>query len=90
MKRASAADGLDLYLPASTTRPAHALETALRAAVVDGRLPAGTRLPASRALATDLGIARSTVSEIYSRLAAEERTLALALAADALANGLSS
>ncbi|MGW7535112.1 MocR-like pyridoxine biosynthesis transcription factor PdxR [Amycolatopsis sp. NPDC054798] len=71
MKRASAADGLDLYLPVSTTRPAHALETALRAAVVDGRLPVGTRLPASRALATDLGIARSTVSEVYSRLAAE-------------------
>ncbi|MGW4398492.1 MocR-like pyridoxine biosynthesis transcription factor PdxR [Amycolatopsis nivea] len=71
MKRASVAGGLDLYLPVSTTRPAHALETALRAAVVDGRLPVGTRLPASRALATDLGIARSTVSEVYSRLAAE-------------------
>ncbi|WP_037354870.1 MocR-like pyridoxine biosynthesis transcription factor PdxR [Amycolatopsis orientalis] len=71
MKRASATDGLDLYLPVSTTRPAHALETALRAAVVDGRLPVGARLPASRALAADLGIARSTVSEVYSRLAAE-------------------
>ncbi|WP_027927834.1 PLP-dependent aminotransferase family protein [Amycolatopsis benzoatilytica] len=71
MKRASVADGLDLFLPVSTTRPAHALETALREAVVDGRLSVGTRLPASRALAADLGIARSTVSEVYSRLAAE-------------------
>ncbi|MGE7435912.1 MULTISPECIES: MocR-like pyridoxine biosynthesis transcription factor PdxR [Kitasatospora] len=48
-----------------------ALEDALRAAVRDGRLHPGTRLPSSRALATDLGIARNTVAEAYAQLAAE-------------------
>ena len=37
-----------------------------------GRPPAaGTRLPSSRALAADLGIARNTVAEVYSQLVAE-------------------
>jgi GntR family transcriptional regulator / MocR family aminotransferase len=44
---------------------------ALRAAVVDGRLPAGHRLPPSRALAADLGVARGSVAAAYERLAAE-------------------
>jgi GntR family transcriptional regulator/MocR family aminotransferase len=44
---------------------------ALRAAVVDGRLPAGHRLPPSRALAADLGVARGSVASAYERLAAE-------------------
>ncbi|MDR3032852.1 MAG: aminotransferase class I/II-fold pyridoxal phosphate-dependent enzyme, partial [Kitasatospora sp.] len=48
-----------------------ALEDALRTAVRDGRLAAGTRLPSSRALAADLGIARNTVAEAYTQLAAE-------------------
>ena len=37
----------------------------------DGRLPPGTRLPSSRALAADLGIARNTVAEAYAQLVAE-------------------
>ncbi|MEV4560402.1 PLP-dependent aminotransferase family protein [Kitasatospora sp. NPDC049285] len=48
-----------------------ALEDAVRAAVRDGRLATGTRLPSSRALAADLGIARNTVAEAYTQLAAE-------------------
>jgi GntR family transcriptional regulator/MocR family aminotransferase len=44
---------------------------ALRAAIVDGRLPAGHRLPATRALATDLGVARNSVATAYERLVAE-------------------
>ncbi|MFJ1757523.1 PLP-dependent aminotransferase family protein [Kitasatospora sp. NPDC088134] len=48
-----------------------ALEDALRTAVRDGRLAAGTRLPSSRALAVDLGLARNTVAEAYTRLTAE-------------------
>ncbi|MFF4345135.1 PLP-dependent aminotransferase family protein [Kitasatospora sp. NPDC001540] len=48
-----------------------ALEDALRTAVRDGRLAAGTRLPSSRALAVDLGIARNTIAEAYTQLAAE-------------------
>ncbi|HEY0716476.1 MAG TPA: PLP-dependent aminotransferase family protein [Streptosporangiaceae bacterium] len=47
------------------------LETALREAVRTGRLNPGTRLPSSRALAVDLGLARNTVAEAYSQLVAE-------------------
>ena len=47
------------------------LETELRAAIRSGRLAAGTRLPSSRALADDLGLARTTVMEAYSQLQAE-------------------
>ena len=36
-----------------------------------GRLVAGERLPASRALATDLGVSRGVVSDAYMQLAAE-------------------
>ncbi|MFD8483379.1 PLP-dependent aminotransferase family protein [Kitasatospora sp. NPDC059673] len=48
-----------------------ALEDALRTAVRDGRLAPGTRLPSSRALAADLGIARNTIAEAYTQLVAE-------------------
>lgn len=44
---------------------------ALRDAIVDGRLPEGHRLPASRVLAADLGVSRSSVATAYERLAAE-------------------
>lgn len=52
-------------------RRARALEASLRAAIRGGRLAAGTRLPSSRALAQDLGLARSTVSDAYAQLEAE-------------------
>ena len=63
--------GVDLHLDLSGTRVRAGLETALRGAVRGGRLPPGTRLPSSRALAADLGIARNTVAEVYSQLVAE-------------------
>ena len=44
---------------------------ALREAIVDGRLPGGHRLPASRVLAADLGVARNSVTGAYERLIAE-------------------
>ncbi|MBH1935936.1 PLP-dependent aminotransferase family protein [Streptomyces sp. AV19] len=44
---------------------------ALRDAVRSGRLAPGTRLPSSRALAADLGVARNTVAEAYGQLVAE-------------------
>ena len=47
------------------------LEGALRDAIRAGRLRPGTRLPSSRALAADLGVARNTVGEVYSQLVAE-------------------
>ena len=47
------------------------LESALRDAVRSGRLPAGTRLPSSRQLAADLGLARNTIADAYGQLVAE-------------------
>lgn len=43
----------------------------IRGAVLSGDLAAGARLPASRQLAKDLGIARVTVTEAYDQLVAE-------------------
>jgi len=62
---------LNLHLDPGETRPAQALERALRDAIVAGRVPAGHRLPPTRGLAADLGIARTTVSEVYAQLTAE-------------------
>ncbi|MBK3579431.1 winged helix-turn-helix transcriptional regulator, partial [Streptomyces sp. MBT65] len=47
------------------------LTDALRDAVRTGRLAPGTRLPSSRSLAADLGIARNTVADAYADLVAE-------------------
>ncbi|MFS0898542.1 PLP-dependent aminotransferase family protein [Mycolicibacterium litorale] len=44
---------------------------ALRDAIRSGRLLPGTRLPSSRTLAADLGVARNTVARAYSELVAE-------------------
>lgn len=44
---------------------------ALREAVVDGRLAEGDRVPATRDLARQLGVARGTVTAAYDRLTAE-------------------
>ena len=47
------------------------LEHALRAAVRDGRLPAATVLPSTRALARELGVSRGVVGAAYAQLGAE-------------------
>src|SRR5918995_847885 len=47
------------------------VEEGLRAAIRDGRLVPGVRLPSSRALATDLGVTRGVVVDAYDQLAAE-------------------
>lgn len=47
------------------------LEQALRAAVRAGRLAPDTRLPATRKLATELGLSRGTVRAAYDQLIAE-------------------
>ncbi|MBO8193998.1 PLP-dependent aminotransferase family protein, partial [Streptomyces oryzae] len=51
--------------------PRAALLTALRDAIRTGRLAPGTRLPSSRTLAADLGLARNTVADAYAELVAE-------------------
>ncbi|MFD6135592.1 PLP-dependent aminotransferase family protein [Isoptericola sp. NPDC060257] len=67
----SATTGLDLHLALGTPRPGRGLEDALRDAVTSGRLAPRTRLPSTRALAADLGVARGTVAAVYAQLAAE-------------------
>ncbi|MFJ2749254.1 MULTISPECIES: PLP-dependent aminotransferase family protein [unclassified Streptomyces] len=64
--------GADLHLDLTAGRRLRAgLTEALREAARSGRLAAGTRLPSSRTLAADLGIARNTVAEAYAELVAE-------------------
>jgi GntR family transcriptional regulator/MocR family aminotransferase len=62
---------VDLHLELAGHRVRAGLEAALREAVQAGRLVQGTRLPSSRTLAADLGIARNTVAEAYGQLVAE-------------------
>jgi len=47
------------------------LAGAIRAAIIDGRLPAETPLPPTRLLSGDLGVSRGVVVEAYQRLADE-------------------
>jgi len=63
--------GVDLHVEVGGFRVRAGLESALREAVAGGRLPAGLRLPSSRNLARDLGIARNTVVEVYDQLVSE-------------------
>ncbi|MDF5754383.1 PLP-dependent aminotransferase family protein [Spongiactinospora sp. TRM90649] len=64
--------GLDLHLELNVTDGLRTgLERALREAVRSGRLATGTRLPATRRLAGDLGLARGTVRAAYDQLIAE-------------------
>jgi GntR family transcriptional regulator / MocR family aminotransferase len=66
-----AISGVDLHLDLKGTRVRAALESALREAISSGRLRPGSRLPSTRALGGDLGVARNTVAEAYSQLVAE-------------------
>ncbi|MEU0385877.1 PLP-dependent aminotransferase family protein [Streptomyces chartreusis] len=63
--------GIDLHLEPTGPGLRRGLTDALREAVRSGRLAPGTRLPSSRALAADLGIARNTVADAYADLVAE-------------------
>jgi GntR family transcriptional regulator/MocR family aminotransferase len=60
-----------LDLPPFAAGPSRALDAALREAIRSGRLRGGTRLPSTRALAAQLGVARSTVVGVYEQLVAE-------------------
>ncbi|MFF8414947.1 MocR-like pyridoxine biosynthesis transcription factor PdxR [Streptomyces omiyaensis] len=63
--------GADLHLEPRGPRLRAGLMDALREAVRGGRLAPGTRLPSSRQLAADLGVARNTVADAYAELIAE-------------------
>ncbi|WP_158881572.1 PLP-dependent aminotransferase family protein [Amycolatopsis anabasis] len=63
-----------LQLDATTVPRGHRaswLTDAIRKAIADGHLSSGMRLPATRALSQDLGIARGTVTEAFQRLTEE-------------------
>src|SRR5687767_5042789 len=47
------------------------LYRALRLQILEGRLPSGARVPATRALATELGLSRNVVMLAYEQLLAE-------------------
>ncbi|MET7901753.1 PLP-dependent aminotransferase family protein [Streptomyces sp. NPDC005355] len=69
-----AGPGADLHLDlprGGGTGVRAALIRSLRDAVRTGRLAPDTRLPSSRSLAADLGIARNTVADAYGELVAE-------------------
>ncbi|MCX4818864.1 PLP-dependent aminotransferase family protein [Streptomyces sp. NBC_01142] len=63
--------GADLHLELRGSGLRSGLMEALREAARTGRLAPGTRLPSSRSLAADLGIARNTVADAYAELVAE-------------------
>ena len=64
--------GVDLHLETDDGEGRRVgLERALRDAVRDGRLAPGTRLPATRRLAGELGISRGTAKAAYDQLVAE-------------------
>lgn len=63
--------GADLHVELRGSGLRSGLMDALREAARTGRLAPGTRLPSSRSLAVDLGIARNTVADAYAELVAE-------------------
>jgi GntR family transcriptional regulator/MocR family aminotransferase len=68
----------EVLLALDRTRPrlGEQLVSALRAAIGDGRLGPGARLPSSRELAAELGVSRGLVVSAYEQLVAEGRLVA--------------
>lgn len=65
----SRVDGVVLALdPDSTEPPFRQLKAQIVEAIRRGTLTPGTRMPAIRALATDVGIATRTAAKVYSEL----------------------
>ncbi|WP_328619524.1 MocR-like pyridoxine biosynthesis transcription factor PdxR [Streptomyces sp. NBC_00354] len=71
-KRTEAVSGSDfLQLDIGQAPPGGRTEwltARIRAAIADGTLPVGSRLPAGRVLAAELGVSRGLVTEAYQRL----------------------
>jgi GntR family transcriptional regulator / MocR family aminotransferase len=65
-------DWLAAQLDKTSAEPAYRqLLQLMQQAILTGQLAPGTKLPSSRTLATDLGIARNTVLHVYDQLSAE-------------------
>ncbi len=68
---------LTLALDRGAKKPLQAqLAEALRRLILDGRIAPGARLPSSRALAEEHGIARATAVQAFEQLAAEGYVIA--------------
>jgi GntR family transcriptional regulator / MocR family aminotransferase len=61
---------LDLK-PRGSREASRTLHLELRAAILDGRLAAGAKLPATRRSAAFFGVSRNTAAEVYERLVTE-------------------
>jgi GntR family transcriptional regulator/MocR family aminotransferase len=61
---------LDLK-PRGSREASRSLHHELRAAILDGRLAAGAKLPATRRSAAFFGVSRNTAAEVYERLVTE-------------------
>ena len=72
VKRAAQVEGLPIHInrESAVTLPQQIAEQ-FRVAVRCGRLPSGTRLPATRRLACALGVSRNTVLLAYEDLVSE-------------------
>lgn len=71
MPRAASTFELALAGPPPPGKRTRWLYESLRQAILDVRLPPGTRLPSSRSIAQDCGMSRNTVVQVFERLAAE-------------------
>jgi GntR family transcriptional regulator / MocR family aminotransferase len=75
VKRTGGALLLSVRIDRQSGRPVSTqLLTTLREIILSGGLGAGERMPASRTLARDVGVSRTTVIEVYDRLCAEGLT----------------
>lgn len=80
---------MDIHLPLDRSAPLRSqIERELRAAIREGRLSGGARLPPSRLLAEELAVSRGVVVEAYSQLAAEGYLVARAGHGTRIAEGL--
>ena len=72
VKRAGGALLLGIAIEHGAARPVSTqLYASLRDLMLSGSLAAGERLPATRTLARDLGVSRTTVIDAFERLTAE-------------------
>jgi GntR family transcriptional regulator/MocR family aminotransferase len=63
---------LPIHLDPASGLPLHRqVSDALRRAIVDGRLPRGSRVPSTRALAEALGVSRATLTSTFAQLISE-------------------
>ncbi len=77
VKRAGGALLPSIAIDPAAPRPiATQLYVGLRDAILSGAIAAGTRLPASRALARDVGVSRTTVIDAFERLIADDILMA--------------